>query len=354
MKKFWHVVRHVLGFIAIVAALCASWWAAYYLTEYVYHKFDIQLADYFRQVLTGLVGIFLLGAVANIIGRLFHPKRMRGIHMLLDAIRRISKGDYNINLNIQGDEDHPINALAHSINNMAVELGQMEQMRQEFISNVSHEIQSPLTSISGFARALQNERLGPEERAHYLGIIEAESLRLSKLSDNLLKLTSLESEHHPFDKKAFRLDKQLRSIVLTCEPQWLEKDIEMAASLADITIVADEDLLSQVWVNLLHNSIKFTPHAGTIGVQLHRRDGEAVVRISDSGIGIAAEDLEHIFERFYKVDKSRNHRLGGSGLGLSIVKKIVEMHQGRIEVASTPGEGTVFTVVLPIGAHPQP
>lgn len=351
MKKFWHIVRHVLGSIAMVAAMCACWAAVYYMTEFVYQKFDMHLSDLVRQIITGLIGIFLLGAVVGIIGRIFKPKRMQVFQTLLDAIRRITKGDYNIDLNLNIDQDNPIKQLAQSINHMAVELGQMEQMRQEFISNVSHEIQSPLTSISGFARVLQNEQLGREERIHYLRIIETESMRLSKLSDNLLKLTSLESEHYPIEKRPFRLDKQLRSIVLSCEPQWMEKEIEMDISFGDTTMVADEDLLSQVWVNLLHNSIKFTPPGGTIGVHLEKCEQEVIVRISDNGIGIAQEELEHIFERFYKADKSRNHRNSGSGLGLSIVKKIVEMHQGRIDVASNPGEGTRFTVVLPLGTH---
>jgi signal transduction histidine kinase len=225
----------------------------------------------------------------------------------------------------------------------------MEKMRQEFISNVSHEIQSPLTSISGFARALRDTRLSEEERAHYLDIIETESIRLSKMSDNLLKLTSLESEHHPFEPKRYRLDKQLRAVVLACEPLWLDKSIDMDVSLEEGEIDADPDLMNQVWGNLIHNSIKFTPRGGTIGVELQFRDGEAAVRISDTGIGIGEEDLPRIFERFYKADKSRNRAGGGSGLGLSIVKKIVDLHHGSIDVQSRPGEGTVFTVRLPAG-----
>jgi two-component system phosphate regulon sensor histidine kinase PhoR len=138
-------------------------------------------------------------------------------------------------------------------------------------SNVSHEIQSPLTSISGFSRALQNEGLSTEERNHYLVIIETESKRLSKLSDNLLKLTSLESKQHPFDPKAYRLDKQLRKVVLACEPQWVEKGIEMDIDLGEVEIVADEDMMNQVWVNLIHNGIKFTPIGGTIRIELQQQ-----------------------------------------------------------------------------------
>jgi signal transduction histidine kinase len=174
-------------------------------------------------------------------------------------------------------------------------------------------------------------------------------MRLSRLSDNLLKLTSLESEHHPFDRRRYRLDRQLRSAVLACEPQWLEKSIEVEAELEEVEIEADHELLSQVWGNLLHNSIKFTPPGGSIRVRLTLEDGKAAVRIADTGIGIGEEDLPRIFERFYKADKSRNRAGGGSGLGLSIVKKIVDLHGGAIDVRSRPGEGTEFTVRLPVG-----
>jgi len=238
--------------------------------------------------------------------------------------------------------------LTTNVNNMALELDQMEQMRQEFVSNVSHEIQSPLTSIRGFARALQNDLLSAEERSHYLAIIETESLRLSKLTDNLLRLASLEAEHVKFEPKPYRLDKQIRNLILACEPQWAGKAIQMDVSLEEVTIMADEDLMSQVWINLLHNGIKFTAVGGSICADLRCRDGKIEFKITDTGIGIAEEDQAHVFERFYKADKSRTRSdNGGSGLGLSIVQKIVEMHTGSITLESKPGAGTSFIVTLP-------
>ncbi len=204
---------------------------------------------------------------------------------------------------------------------MAVELGELERMRQEFISNVSHEIQSPLTSINGFAKALKNIDLSEDKRHHYLEIIEMESHRLSKISDNLLKLTSLESQHHPFEPKLYRLDKQLRNVVLSLEPNWLEKNIDMDIQLKHLSFIADEDLMNQVWMNLLSNSIKFTPHAGNIRLTMTSQLDTVTVVITDNGIGLTEEQQKHIFERFYKADQSRVATNGGSGLGLSIVKK---------------------------------
>jgi two-component system, OmpR family, phosphate regulon sensor histidine kinase PhoR len=227
-------------------------------------------------------------------------------------------------------------------------LGQMENMRQEFISNVSHEIQSPLTSIRGFAQALRDDQLSPAERHHYLEIIETESKRLSRLTDDLLKLSSLDAEQVKFEPQPYRLDKQIRSVILTCEPQWRDKSIEVEASLDEITINADADLLNQVWMNLLHNSIKFTPASGAISVSLHPQGERVEFRIADSGIGISPEEQVHIFERFYKADKSRTRSAGGSGLGLAIVKKIVDLHHGTIDLASEVGKGTTFTISLPL------
>lgn len=306
--------------------------------------------DYGKQLLT--VGVdLLLFYIFILCATPARKRQMQALKSMVDAIRKIARGDFNVTFQALHNRG-PWGELSQSLNHMAVELNQMEQMRQEFISNVSHEIQSPLTSISGFARALHNERLSPDERRHYLGIIETESKRLSKLSDNLLKLTSLESKHHPYEPRPYRLDKQLRRIVLACEPQWLDKSIDMDVSLEEVTIDADEDMLSQVWVNLINNCIKFTPANGTIGIHLEQQADTAVIRITDTGIGIAPEDLEHIFERFYKADKSRNRSgaSNGSGLGLSIVKKIVEMHHGDVQAQSRHGEGATFTVRLPISS----
>jgi signal transduction histidine kinase len=206
---------------------------------------------------------------------------------------------------------------------------------------VSHEIQSPLTSIGGFAALLKNADLPDDERRRYLAIIEAESKRLSSLSDNLLKLSALDNESIAMTE--FRLDRQLSNIILTLEPQWSGKNLTVDAALPKCVASGDENLLSQVWMNLLVNAIKFTPENGVISVSLN----ENAVKISDTGVGIAKDELPHIFERFYKVDKARDRALGGNGLGLSLVKKITELHGGKISVESETGKGTTFEIFLP-------
>ncbi|MBD0382105.1 two-component sensor histidine kinase [Paenibacillus sp. WST5] len=343
MERF----RGFLFFMAIFVLIIIYWLAAFYTSEWIYTYLGKRPHEVIVQLINSMGGMLLWGITMKFLGDYFRSKQMVFFQAMVDAIRRMSRGDFNVSVE-NSTHMEPFVELVDSINDMAVQLGQLEKMRQEFISNVSHEIQSPLTSISGFSRALKNEGITEDERRHYLDIIEAESKRLSKLSDNLLKLTSLESEHHPFEPKSFRLDKQLRNHILACEPQWVEKEIEMDIDLAAVSITADEDLLSQVWTNLIHNAIKFTPAGGTIGVHLTAADKEAMIHISDNGVGISEEDQAHIFERFYKADKSRNRASGGNGLGLSIVKKILDMHQGSIEVTSKQGNGTTFTIRLPI------
>lgn len=356
--KLWLKLRAALWFLTVMLFLSVMFTASFYLTGWVYHQLGQTPSPLGAQLITSLGGLILTVLIVGAVSTLFKSKLRAGelklFAPIIEALERIAKGDFSVRVDkFWGRHELDSGALVelvNSVNQMALQLDQMETMRQEFISNVSHELQSPLTSIRGFAQALQNNQMNDEERRHYLAIIEMESIRLSKLTDNLLKLAALEAEHPKFEPKPYGLDKQIRTLILACEPQWTDKKIEMDVALEEIAITADEDLLSQVWINLLHNSIKFTPEGGMICVRLYRLDNRVEFVIEDSGIGITEADKAHIFERFYKADKSRtrsNH--SGSGLGLSIAKKIVEMHQGSITAESQSGMGTTFTVSLPPG-----
>lgn len=319
---------------------------AYWLLNWWYENYEVDGSPYVRQLINWGLGIVFMFISVALFGLIARP-RQRAIWIeMMDAIRRIAKGDFNVTIKLDKHQGQ-VGQFIESINDMAYELKQVERLRQEFISNVSHEIQSPLTSIRGFASTLQREGLSLEEQRHYLSIIEKETTRLSKISDNLLKLTTLESEQQQLDSRSYRLDLQLESIVLACEPQWLEKELELELELPETEITANEGMLSQVWVNLIHNAIKFTPDHGSIKVILSPMEHQVKVRIEDSGVGISSEDQQRIFERFYKGDKQRTRTAEGSGLGLSIVKRIVELHQGEIVVESRLGEGSSFEVLLP-------
>jgi signal transduction histidine kinase len=263
---------------------------------------------------------------------------------VFDALKNISQGNFNVL--VERSKRGRFDDLAAQINEMAKELGTMERLRQDFISNISHEFQSPLTSIGGYAALLRKDGATPQQ-IEYAAIIEEESKRLSKLADNLLLLSALETDSPPMEKAAYRLDRQLENVVLLLEPQWSAKRIEPETDLRRVEISGGEDLLKQVWINLLVNAIKFTPENGEIKISVKADGGNIECRITDSGVGIAPADQMRIFERFYKADKARDRSLGGNGLGLSLVKKIVELHGGGITVESTPGKGSTFIVTLP-------
>jgi len=334
-----------LGICAFLVAYALALAASYGLTGLLYQRAGMP-TEFVRNVITGVVGLLLLFGLSQLT-RLFgrkHKREYENIHnTLTEALAQIARGDFNITLNSHIYDQHGY--LVDAINDMAENLGNLETMRQDFVSNVSHEIQSPLTSIGGFATLLQDEGLPAEDRVRYAKIIEDESKRLSSLSDNLLKLSTL--DNHPLNQQGFRLDRQMEHVALTLEPQWMEKGIRLEADLQKLEIRGDEALLSQVWMNLLHNAIKFTPEGGRIVLSLEEDGESAVVKITDTGEGIAPEDQVHIFERFFKVDKARDRSLGGNGLGLSLVKKIVELHQGSIAVDSKIGMGTTFQIILP-------
>lgn len=346
------IVQGVAMTVVITAVILGGLVVAYFLAFVLYAIFMGQSVPGegppFFHLLWNYSGVLIFFLLRWYLKHSDFTRNIRLLSDVMNTLESIAKGDFSVRLNHSLKENEPFAKLVKGVNEMALNLEQTENMRQEFISNVSHEIQSPLASIKGFTYVLHNDELTPEERKHFLSIIETETMRLSRLSENLLKLAALEADSVKFEPKPYRLDKQLRALILSCEPQWSEKKIKMDASLDSVTVTADEDMMSQVWVNLIHNSIKFTPEDGGIQVDLHRNGNTVECKISDTGIGIDKDAQKHIFERFYKADKSRERAKKGSGLGLAIVKKIVETHGGKITVQSEPGAGTVFTVALPM------
>ncbi len=283
-----------------------------------------------------LVGIVLFAYVSTII--------IKPIKRLSTAMKVVGQGEYNVQVEHAANDE--IGLLTKNFNQMTKELNKIETMRQEFIASVSHEIQSPLTSIRGFSAALKDDIVSEDKKIQYLTIIEKESTRLSQLSSNLLKLASLDSEHQTLMLQQYRLDEQIRHVVMALEPQWIKKNIEIDLDLSNVQIEADKDLLEQVWLNLVTNAVKYTLENGFVKISIHQKNEEIDVKIKDNGIGIIKEDQKYIFESFYKVDKSRT--LKGSGLGLAITKKIVRLHEGAIRVESKKEQGSIFTVTLPI------
>jgi len=294
---------------------------------------------FFRVTLTVLVGLGILFICAFFAGgRIVQP-----LTHLSAAMRQVKKGDFSVRLP-QG-KDNELGQLINNFNQMVAELGSIEYLQKDFISNVSHEFKTPIASIAGFAKLLKSDALSPEEKAEYTDIIIAESRRLSHLSENLLRLSKLENQVRLKDVTPFSLDEQLRTSVLLLEPMWQKKDIQWELELDEITCHGEADLLSQVWLNLLSNAIKFSNEGGTIFIRLYQTD-MIKVRIEDHGIGMSEEVLNRIFDKFYQGDPSHSNE--GNGLGLPLVKRIVTLSGGEIKVKSMINEGSVFTITLPI------
>ncbi len=273
---------------------------------------------------------------------------LKPLSELVKATKRVTNGDYTTRLEPDIWTRHTVKELKELIedfNEMAEELQNTELFRNDFISSFSHEFKTPLVSIRGFARELYEGDLTEEQRREFSKIILDETEYLSVLSQNTLLMTNLENREIITDKTRFSLDEQLRGCMLTLEPQWSEKNIEIdMEGLSEVDYFWNEHLLSQVWYNLFGNAVKFTEKGGTIRVSCVKDGDEIVVTIADSGCGISEEALPHIFEKFYQADSS--HATKGNGLGLSLVKKIIELCEGEISVTSKVGEGTEFVVKL--------
>lgn len=227
----------------------------------------------------------------------------------------------------------------------------LERMRQEFLSNVSHELRTPLTSIIAFAETLGNGAMDdPENGPRFLGVIQRNAERMHRLIDDILELTSIESGHIQLELKECGLRRMVDEVMTTLSEKASEAGVSLVNGVAEEAIVtADPMRLEQMLVNLLDNGIKFNSSGGSVTVDHERLPNKEVIRVSDTGEGIAAEHLSRLFERFYRVDKARSREIGGTGLGLAITKHLSLLHGGEISVKSVSGNGTTFTIELPVG-----
>jgi signal transduction histidine kinase len=340
-NRLGHHIRNVIGMITSVMA-------GFFI---IYKVFNLEINSYI--IILNVVSCFL--GIGIYLAAIFIIYRNGGhladnYKIIFNAIDRISNGDFSVFIE-SDDYKHSrhnsmMKILADKVNDMAKQLNSMEMMRQDFVSNVSHEIQSPLTSIQGFATLLKNENLVHDDKISYLEIIEVETRRLSKLSENLLKLSALDSGAKELQIKEYDVGKQLRNVILSLEPQWSKKNIDFEIECPNTTISADEELMSEVWINLINNGIKFTPVDSKMYVSIKKESDKIEVTIKDSGIGINEAEQKHIFERFYMVDKSRKREQGGNGLGLAITKKIIDLHKGSIRIESELNKGASFIVAL--------
>lgn len=285
-----------------------------------------------------IIGFFITAVVSRV--------SLKPINRMIDRMNSLAAGDFNARL----DFGRPISShsafkeISDSFNKMATELQSTELLRSDFINNFSHEFKTPIVSIAGFAKLIRRGNLTEEQKAEYLKIIEEESLRLSYMATNVLNLTKVENQTILSNVTRFNLSEQIRSCILLLEPKWSQKNLEMLVDFSEYEIEANEELLKLVWINILDNAVKFSPHYGTVGVEICEKNENVEVKIINSGSEIAKEKLEKIFCKFYQADES--HASRGNGVGLAVVKSTVLLHAGNVFAESERGV-TTFTVVLP-------
>ncbi|MGM9553271.1 MAG: ATP-binding protein [Faecousia sp.] len=292
-----------------------------------------------------LASLFVVAAVAAALMSYFIGRRILAPMVKLSkASKEVARGNFDITVS-DSSKLEEVQTTFRNFNAMVRELNSISTLSNDFVANVSHEFKTPLTAIEGYAMLLQEPTLTAEERGEYLDKILYNTHRLTDLVGNILMLSKIESKSLAEQYKDFRLDEQIRQAVVSLESAWAEKDIVFNVDLDEVTLNGCEALLMHVWTNLISNAVKFSERGQTIEIRLLDQKECVVVSITDHGCGMTQEVQERIFEKFYQGDAS--HKALGNGLGLSLVKRIVELSDGLIEVVSKPNKGSTFRVILP-------
>jgi len=277
---------------------------------------------------------------------------LRPVNRIINRMNSLASGDFSVRLSFgKLLERHPtITELKESFNTLATELESTEMLRSDFVDNFSHEFKTPIVSIAGFAKLLRRGNLTAEQRDEYLEVIETESLRLASLATNVMNLTRVENRTILTDVSTYNLSEQLRGCVLLLEDKWAKKNLAFSLEFPEYDITANEELLKQVWINLLDNAVKFTPEGGLFEITILQSRDSIAVSVINEGPEIPSEAREKIFRKFYQAEES--HAGHGSGIGLAVVKRIVDLHGGTVDVRSGGGM-TTFTVTLPQKAQKE-
>ncbi len=277
---------------------------------------------------------------------LFGKFPLKPVNQLINEMNRLASGDFEARLHFGKvlSKHKTFKEIEESFNELAEELENTEMLRSDFVNNFSHEFKTPIVSISGLAKLVNKGNLSEEQKKEYLIAIEEESLRLATMATNVLNLTKVENQTILSDVTKFNLSEQIRTSVLLLENEWSKKDIELNLDFDEVEIEANEALLKQVFINLIDNAIKFSPAGATVSVEIKLLEKRYAISITNTGVEIPKEKINNIFSKFYQADES--HASKGNGIGLAIVKKIVDLHSGKISVESGNNQ-TTFTVYLP-------
>ena len=338
-NPLWRNKRLRYVFLACVIVLAVAAVAA--LASVLLYAFKITRSETTVVFLCIALGV---AAVAVVLSMVMSRVVLKPVSRLSEASQQIARGDFDLNLTYEGAIEE-FRDTYRSFNTMARELRSIETLRADFIANVSHEFKTPLTAIEGYAMLLQDRGLTEGERADCTQRILDSAGRLSALVSNILLLSKLEQQTASVEKAPFRLDEQIRQVMVELEPLWGPKELELELELPPLRYEGSESLLYHVWSNLLSNAVKFSPQDGALTVTLAEAEGTVVFSVTDRGPGMSADVQRHIFDKFYQGDPSR--RQEGNGLGLPLARRITELCGGGIAVSSAPGRGSTFTVTLP-------
>ncbi len=338
-SQFWRYLSFII-FFSIFFMLGLSLFFLFLLKEFGSLATE-QGNQIFPFIFTFMLSLSIGLGVSILVGK----KILEPIGTLGEAMKLVAKGDFSIQL----EEDQKIddvNHLYHDFNVMVKELRSIESLRYDFVSTISHEFKTPIATIKGYVQLLQDESLSLSERQIYLERMLDGTQQLSYLTDNILRLTKLESQEIGLDYRKFRLDEQIREVILFLQPKWENQNIVLDIDLPKTYFMGNEEFLYQVWLNLLDNAIKYSEPSGEIKVKLQVIGKKISIWITDNGVGMTNSDMLRAFDKFYQSDSSRKSI--GNGLGLSLVKQIVALHQGNITLTSQLSKGTCFKVCLPI------
>lgn len=348
MKRVFRAVSRYLIFFLLVAFLvtcCVSLFASMLTESLGVVLTDENLTAAAKLTFANVIVLSLLYMAIDALRRKLTVER--SVRRIAEAAKRIIDGDFSVHIapmSTFGMEDSFLEII-DCFNQMAQELSSVETLRTDFISNVSHEMKTPLAAMHNYGTLLQAPDLPDEKRMEYARCVTDNSRRLADMMTNILKLNKLENQQIFPNAVRYNLGEQLCEALLQYENIWEQNDIEIETDIAeDIMIYADREMLSLVWNNLLSNAFKFTPRGGTVMLSLTATEHHAVVKVQDTGCGMSAETGAHIFEKFYQGDTS--HSTHGNGLGLALVKRVVDIVRGEISVESELGKGSAFTVKI--------
>lgn len=339
----WLLVFIMLSIIQFATVMVAL------LALFVLMRTKVITGDWIENLTAGRV-ILLLAAVDTFIGFVVVITAttipLKPVTNLINQMNRLASGDFQARLQFGRllTSHSTFVELTDSFNKMAEELGSTEMLRNDFVNNFSHEFKTPIVSIAGFAKVLKRGNLTPEQQAEYLDVIEAESMRLSYMATNVLNLTRIENQSILTNISGFNLSEQIRSCILLLEHKWAPKELEWKLDFEEHEISGNEELLKQVWINLIDNGIKFSEKGGIIEIGVTEQGNRIYVSVINSGPEIPEEAQDKIFNKFYQADES--HSSEGNGVGLAIVKRVTELHGGRVFVNNYDGI-TAFVVELP-------